>query len=87
LPAGLFFTGEFGEIGEGLIQIGIVGAELREEFVADFVAGESGVSVGGVFAPGLWDGVEEGFDFGAPGVEEGAQDLSFWLRDDWMDGA
>ncbi len=30
------------------------------------------------FAPGLVDGVEEGFDLGAAGVEEGAEDLAFW---------
>ncbi len=48
LPAGLFFAGEFGEVGEGLVEVGVVGAELGEEFVADVVAGEGGVGVGGV---------------------------------------
>ena len=55
--------------------------------MADFVAGEGGVGVGGVFAPGLVDGFEEGFDFGAAGLEEGAEDLSFLLGDDGVDGA
>jgi hypothetical protein len=81
LPAGLFFAGELGEVGEGLVEVWVVGAELvpelGEELVADFVAGEGGVSVGGVFAPGLWDGFEEGFDVGAAGLQEGAEDLSF----------
>jgi hypothetical protein len=85
LPAGLFFVGEFGEVGEGLVEVWIVGAELGEELVADFVAGEGGVGVGGVFAPGLWDGFEEGFDVGAAGLQEGAEDLSFWLGDDGVD--
>jgi hypothetical protein len=28
LPAGFFFAGEFGEVGEGLVQVWVVGAEL-----------------------------------------------------------
>ena len=72
MPAGLFFASEFGEIGEGLVQVRVEGAELGEEFVADLVTGEGGVGVGGVFAPGLVDGSQEGFDVGAAGVEEGA---------------
>ena len=54
--------------------------------MADFVAGKGGVGVGGVFAPGLVGGFEEGFDVHASGVQEGAEDLSFWQRDDGMDG-
>jgi hypothetical protein len=59
---------------------------LGEELVADAVAGEGGVGVGGVFAPGLVDGSEVGFDFGAASVEEGAEDSSFWEGDDGVDG-
>ena len=55
--------------------------------MADLVAGEGGVGVGGVFAPGLVDGFEEGFDVGAAGVEEGAEDLSLLQSDDGVDGA
>jgi len=55
--------------------------------VADFVAGVSGVGVGGVGAPGLIELGEVGFDFGAAGLQEGAEDLSFCQRDDWVDGA
>ncbi len=87
LPAGFFFAGEFGEVGERLVEVGIVGAELGKEFVADFVAGEGDVGVGGVVAPGLIGLFEEGFDVGAASVEEGAEDLSFWQSDDGMDGA
>ncbi len=86
LPTGFFFAGDLGEVGEGLVDGGVVGAELREELVADFVAGEGGVGVGGVFAPRLVDGLQEGFDFGAAGLKEGAEDFSFWLRDDRVDG-
>jgi hypothetical protein len=87
LPAGFFFAGDFGEVGEGLVQIWIVGAELGKEFVADPVAGKGGVGVGGVFAPGLVDGVEEGFDVGAAGIEEGAEDFAFWQSNGGVDGA
>jgi hypothetical protein len=87
LPAGLFFAGQLGHVGQGLVEVGVVGAELGEELVADFVAGVSGVGVGGVVAPGLVELGELGFDVGAAGVEEGAEDLSFCKRDCWMDGA
>jgi hypothetical protein len=87
LPAGLFFAGEFGEVGEGLVQIWVVGAELGEEFVADLIASKGGVGVGGVFAPGLVDGVQEGFDFRAAGAKEGAEDFAFWQGNDGVDGA
>ena len=96
LPAGLFFTGELGEVGQGLIEIWVVlvelVSELRQELVADAVAGVGGVGVGQVFAPGLVVGVEEGFDLGAAGVEEGSEDFALalvWIVDekDWVNGA
>ena len=60
--------------------------------MADLVAGESDVGVGGVFAPGLVGLVEEGFDVGAAGVEERAEDLAGALvgvvnEDHGVDGA
>ena len=55
--------------------------------MADAVAGVGSVGVGGVFAPGLVGLIEEGFDVGAAGIEEGAEDLSFGEGDDGMDGA
>jgi len=92
LPAGLFFAGELGEVGEGLVEAGIVFAEQRHELVADAVAGVGGVGVGGVFAPGLVGLFEEGFDLSAAGVEEGAEDFACPLagvidEDYRMDGA
>jgi hypothetical protein len=77
LPAELFFAGEFGEVGEGLVEVWVEGAELGEKFVADFVSGEGGIGVGGVFSPGLVGLFEEGFNFGAAGLQEGAEDFSF----------
>ncbi len=44
--------------------------------MADAVAGVGGVGVSGVFAPGLVGLMEEGFDVGAAGVEEGPEDLA-----------
>ena len=86
LPARLFFAGELGEVGEGLVDARVVGAELGEEFVTDAVAGECGVGVGGVGAPGLVGLFEEGFDGGASGVEKGAEDFAFWEGEDGVDG-
>lgn len=60
---------------EGAVERGIEGAEAGEEVVAEAVSGEGGVVVRGVFAPGLVEGAEVRFDFGAGGVEEGAEDL------------
>jgi hypothetical protein len=92
LPAGLLLAGELGEVAEGLIETWVVGAELGEELVADFVAGVGGVGVGGVFAPGLVGLLEKGFDVGSAGVQEGAEDLAGALvgvvdEDYGMDGA
>ena len=87
LPAEFFFAGQLGEVGESLLDRGVVGAELGEKFVADLVAGKGGVGIRGVFAPGLIGLVEEGFDIGSVCVEEGAKDLSFCESDDWVDGA
>ncbi len=87
LPPGLFFAGEFGEVGEGLVQGGVFGAEKRQDGVANAVAGEGGVGVGGVFAPGLVEGAEVGLDFGAAGLEEGAEDFSPGEGDDGVDSA
>ncbi len=87
MPAGLFFAGQLRHVGEGLVEVWVIGAELGEELVADFVAGVGGVGVGGVGAPGLVELGEVGFDVGAAGVEEGAEDLSFLLNDNWVDRA
>ena len=74
LPVGFLVACELGEVGEGPVERGIEGAELREELMAEAVAGEGGVGVGGVFAPGLVEGAEEIFDLLATDGEEGAED-------------
>ena len=63
-------------MGEGLVEGGIFLAEEGEEGVADAVAGEEKVGVRGVGAPGLVEGAEVGFDLGAGGAEERAEDAA-----------
>ena len=94
LPAGLFFAGELGEVAEGLVERWIFVAEKGQNVMADAIAGEGFVGVGGVVAPGLMELAEVGLDLGAADLEERAKDLAgaFWLRwiwddDYWVDSA
>ena len=75
-PAGFFFAGELGEIGEGLVELGVFFAEEREDAVAEAIAGKGFVGVRGVFAPGLVDLFEVVAEVGAAGLEEGAEDAA-----------
>lgn len=75
LPVELFVAGDLREVAEGVVERGVEGAKAGEEVVAEAVAGEGGVLVRGVFAPELVEGAEVGFDFGAGGGEEWAEDL------------
>ena len=84
-PAGFFVAGEFGHLREVIAEVGIPGFELRQQFVADAIAGEGEMAVGGVFAPGLVEGFEEGFDLGAGGGEERAEDAALGEVDDGVD--
>jgi hypothetical protein len=86
LPTGFFLAGELGEVGEGLVEGGVFLAQEGKDGVADAVAGEGGIAVGGVFAPGLVEGAEVGLDLGAGGLEEGTEDLSLGQGDDGVDG-
>jgi len=54
---------------EVFAEAGVPCFEQREKFVADAVAGESEVAIGGVFAPGLSAFPQEEFDFSAGGAE------------------
>ena len=82
---GFFIAGQRRHVGKMLSELGVEGFELRQELVADAVAGEGGIGVGGVGAPGLAQGTEEGFDFGAGDGEEGTQDFALILDDDGVD--
>ncbi len=74
LPVRLFVAGDGGRVAELVGDLGVEGRELRQELVADAVAGVGQVGVGGVFAPGLADGVEPGDDLLPGGGEQGAED-------------
>ena len=80
-PEGLVVASYVGGTGEGIVEGGVEGAEERHDLMAETVAGEGEVAVGGVFAPGLVAFGEEAFDGGAAGVEEGTEDEGLgWLR-------
>jgi hypothetical protein len=89
LPAGFFFAGEFSEIGEGLVDGGIEGAELRKQLVTDAVASVDDIGVRGVGSPALITGLEERLDLAAPCREQRSQDstlASGGLRSRGVDG-
>ena len=75
-PAGFLLTSEFSQVGEGLVDAGVLLAEDREHGVPDAVAGEGLVGVGGVFAPGLVALAQVGAEVVAAGVEERAKDFA-----------
>jgi len=53
LPTGFFFASQLGEVGEGLVEGGVFGAEERQDAVANAVTGEGFIGVGGIGAVGL----------------------------------
>ncbi len=65
-----------------LAELRVPGFKLGQQFVANAIARESEMAIGGVLAPGLVAGVQPRFDFGAGGVEEGTDDAGFEF---WMD--
>ena len=85
-PAGLFFAGDLGEVGEGAVDGRVLRPENRKDRMADAVASESFVGVGGVFAPGLGLGLQEEAQAGAGGGEQGAQDATVRDFEDGGDG-
>ena len=75
LPVGFFGEGEVGGVGERLGEGGVpLAGELREQLVADAVAGEIEGRVGGVFAPGDAAVAEEAHDLRALDVDQRADD-------------
>ena len=85
LPVGLFLAGEFGEVGEGSVEGGILGAQQGKDVVAEAVAGVDGIEVGGVFAPGLAKSAEVGEDLRAGGSEERAKNAAAGAGKDGVD--
>lgn len=84
-PVGLLIAGEQGHVGEVLAEGGVPAVELGKKLVTDAVAGEGGVEVGGVFTPGLVEGVEIAFDLGAGHGEQGTEDAALGKMNDGMD--
>ncbi len=66
---------------------GILGSQNGQDSVAQAVAGEGLVGVGGIFAPGLVLLGEVGAEVVAAGVEERAEDFSVREGDFGGDGA
>ena len=76
LPEGFLVAGERGHVGEVFADLGVPLFEFREQLMADAVAGEGRVAVGGVFAPGLSAFREPSLDLGAANGQHGAEDFA-----------
>ena len=83
-PPGFLVAGEGGHLRHVFAETGIPCFEEREEFVTDAIAGKGDVAVGGVFAPGLVNGVKVRFDFDAGGGEKRADNATFGKFKDGM---
>jgi len=86
LPPGFFVPSQLSHLGEMVSELRIPGRKLWQQFVTNPVAGEREMSIAGVFAPRLVAGVEKGFNLGACGVEQRANDWASALRafKSWM---
>lgn len=87
LPVAFLVAGDGGEVGKLGVDLRIVGGEEREQVVAEAVAGKGRIEVGGVFAPGLIDAAQPGFDLRAASGEKRAQDQRFGVDKGGMDAA
>jgi hypothetical protein len=85
LPPGFLITGQRGKLREVFAKLRVPGFELRQEFVANAIAGKGEMAVGGVLAPRLIAGVKQSFDLLARGLKERAQDRTFGEVQDWVD--
>ena len=84
LPDRILLAGEVGHLREMVAEFRVPGFEQGQQFVTDAIARECQVTIRGVFAPGLASCAEEGFDFGAGGTQDGAEDATFGRLDDGM---
>lgn len=75
-PPGFLAASQFGHLRQVLAQARIPGVERGQQLVADAVAGVGKAAVGGVFAPGLGEGVEVLLDLGTGNGEQRANDGS-----------
>ncbi len=68
-------------------QARVPGFHLGQEFVANPVAGESKVAIGGVFTPWLVKAAQVLLDLRARGAEQGADHRAFGKPDSWVNSA
>ena len=85
LPPGFLVAGQICHLRQVLAQAWVPFLEQRQQLAADAVAGEGGVAVGGVFAPGLVQVIEEGLYFGACGLEQRTEDAALGKFNEGMD--
>jgi hypothetical protein len=84
IPKGLFVAGQFGHVGEMLADTGIPLLQFWQKLVAQTVACVGMVLIRGVFAPGLMESGEIGFDLGTGDGQHWAENAPFWKLDDGM---
>lgn len=86
LPEGFFVAGQKGHLREMLAEARVEGVERGQQLVSNAVAGEGGVSIGGVRAPGLVEDAEIVLNLRARDGEERAKDwaalraFKFWMN-------
>ena len=77
LPPGFLVAGQVGHLGQVLAKTGVPGFEQGQKLVANAVAGEGEVAVGGVFAPFLAESVQISLDLNAAGCKQGTKNAAF----------
>ena len=87
LPPGLLVAGQRGHLRQVLAQLRVPALQQRQQLVADAVAGEGKVAVGGVFAPALTQRAEIGLDLSPRSGEQRAQDAALGKFDHRMNAA
>ena len=85
LPECFFVARQRGHVGQVGANLRIPSLKFREQLVADSVACEGRVAVGGVFAPSLAEAGQVRFDFGTCDGQHGAENEPIGKSDDRMD--
>ena len=87
LPPGLLVAGQLGHLRQVLAQLRVPALQQRQQLVADAVAGEGEVTVGGVLAPALAQRAEISLDFSPRGGEQRTQDAALGKLDHRVNAA
>jgi len=77
LPPGFFVARQLSHLSEVVAEARIPGFEQRQQLMADAVAGEGGVAVGGVLAPALGERVQKCLNVGPAGFQHWPEDAAF----------